>query len=103
MSVRRAKGQHAVSRLVYEETGRLREILVSAVGFDGLLAPATELLGQLGARVTFDAERSYAPRLLASGEAAPGVFSAGSCAASSLSSAEDGARVARAILGELGA
>lgn len=96
--VKRAKGQHAVSRLVYEESGKLRELVVSAIGCDGPLAPAVELLGQLGATLHFDAARGYVPRLSATGEAAPGVFAAGSCAASVLPSAQDGERVGLSVL-----
>ncbi|MET0792486.1 MAG: hypothetical protein ABW061_13275, partial [Polyangiaceae bacterium] len=95
--VRRAKGQHAVSRLVYEQAGRAREIVVSAVAFDGPGAPAVELLAQLGASLYFDPARGYAPRLGMDGLAAPAVFAAGSCALSALSSDEDGARVARMV------
>ena len=95
--VRRAKGQHAVSRLVYDQAGKDREIVVSAIAIDGPGAPALELLGQLGAALRFDAERGYLVRLEAHGLAVPGVFAAGSCAASALSSAEDGARVARGL------
>jgi hypothetical protein len=93
--VERAKGQHAVSRLVYEEAGKAREIVVSAVAFDGPGAPAVELLGQLGATLYFDPLRGYAPRVAPNGLALEAVFAAGSCAASPLPSAEDGARVAR--------
>ena len=95
--VQRAKGKHAVSRLVYEEAGRAREIVVSAVAVDGPGAPAVELLAQLGASLWFDPARGYAPRLAEAGLAVPGVFAAGSCAASALPSEEDGARVARLI------
>ena len=95
--VQRAKGQHAVSRLVYEEAGKSREIVISAIAIDGPSAPAVELLGQLGVELYFDAERGYAPRLDANGRAGDGLFAAGSCAKSALSSAEDGARVAREL------
>ncbi len=96
-NVQRAKGQHAVSRLVYEEAGKSREIVVSALAFDGPGAPAVELLAQLGAILRFDAVRGYAPNLAADGLAASQVFAAGSCAATKLASEEDGARVARLI------
>ena len=96
--VQRAKGKHAVSRLLYEEAGKARELVISALAFDGPGAPALELLGQLGANVRFDPERGYVPELAVSGEAAPGVFAAGSCAPSARSSAEDGERVARGLL-----
>ncbi len=95
--VQRAKGQHAVTRLIYEEAEKSRELVVSAVAVDGPGAPALELLGQLGAESYFDALRGYLPRLSAEGLAAPGVFAAGSCAGSARSSAEDGARVARGL------
>ncbi|MEO8905223.1 MAG: (2Fe-2S)-binding protein [Polyangiaceae bacterium] len=95
--VQRAKGQHAVTRLLYEEAEKTRELVVSAVAVDGLGAPALELLGQMGAESYFDAQRGYLARLSAEGLAARGVFAAGSCASSALRSAEDGARVARAL------
>ncbi|MEP7049845.1 MAG: (2Fe-2S)-binding protein [Pseudomonadota bacterium] len=95
--VQRAKGQHAVTRLLYEEAGKTREIVVSAVAFDAPGAPALELLGQLGAESHFEPVRGYMPRVNAAGLAAPGVFAAGSCAGSELPSIEDGARVARAL------
>ena len=95
--VQRAKGQHAVSRLVYEEAGKSREIVISAVAFDGPGAPAVELLAQLGATLHFDPSHGYAPRLATDGLAAAHLFAAGSCAVSPLASAEDGARVARLI------
>jgi sarcosine oxidase, subunit alpha len=95
--VQRAKGQHAISRVIYEEAGKSREIVVSALAFDGLGAPAVELLAQLGATLHFDPTRGYAPRLAADGLAAANVFAAGSCAAANLTSEEDGARVARLI------
>jgi sarcosine oxidase subunit alpha len=94
----RAKGQHAVTRLVYEEAEKTREIVVSAIAIDGPGAPAIELTGQLGGRARFDAKRGYLPELEPNGRAADGIFAAGSCAASRLSSNEDGARVARAVL-----
>lgn len=93
----RAKGQHAVSRLLYEEAGRPRELTVSAIAIDGPTAPAVELLGQLGAELYFDPERGYLPRLASDGRAAERVFAAGSCAGSALASSADGARVARAL------
>jgi len=96
--IERAKGKHAVSRVVYRESGKSRELVVSAIAFDGTGTPALELLGQLGASVRFEAERGYVPVLASNGEAAPGVFAAGSCAASVLPSAEDGERVARGLL-----
>ncbi len=96
----RAKGQHAVNRLVYEEAGKTRELVVSAIAFDGPAAPAVELLGQLGATVRFDPERGYVPELRADGLAANGVFAAGSCAASGWPSSEDGERVGRVINSE---
>jgi sarcosine oxidase, subunit alpha len=99
----RAKGQHAVSRLVYEEAGKTREIVVSAVAFDGPAAPAVELLGQLGATLGFDVKRGYLPQLSADGQAADALYAAGSCAASALTSAEDGTRVARVVLSTFGA
>jgi thioredoxin reductase len=95
--VERAKGQHAVTRILYREADKSREIVVSAVAVDGLGAPAVELLGQLGATLRFDAARGYLPELSAQGVAVEGMYAAGSCAASALSSADDGARVARAI------
>ncbi|MEO6600692.1 MAG: (2Fe-2S)-binding protein [Polyangiaceae bacterium] len=95
--VQRARGQHAVSRLVYEEAGKTREIVVSAVAFDGLGAPAVELLGQLGSAMYFDPARGYAPRLSSDGLVTANVFAAGSCTATQLPSEEDGARVARRI------
>lgn len=97
----RAKGQHAVTRLIYEEAGTSREIVVSAIASDGPRPPAVELLGQLGGKVAFDAERGYVPQLAANGRAAERIFAAGSAAASARPSREDGARVARAIFGEL--
>jgi sarcosine oxidase subunit alpha len=93
----RAKGQHAVTRLVYEEAGKTRELVVSAIAVDGPAAPAVELLGQLGASLRFDPVRGYVPELGADGLAASRVFAAGSCAASALSSGEDGERVGRVI------
>ncbi len=95
--VQRAKGQHAVTRLLYEEAEKSREIVVSAIAVDGPGAPALELLGQLGAESYFDTVRGYLPRLDAQGLAAANVFAAGSCAGSALPSAEDGARVARVV------
>lgn len=95
--VRRAKGKHAISRLVYDEDGSSRELVVSALACDGPGAPAVELLGQLGASLHFDPSRGYAPRLAADGLAAVAVFAAGSCATTHLPSEEDGARVARRI------
>ena len=50
---------------------------------------------QLGATLYFDPLRGYAPRVAPNGLALEAVFAAGSCAASPLPSAEDGARVAR--------
>ncbi len=100
--VRRAKGQHAVSRLVYEEAGETREIVSSAVAVDGPASPAVELLGQLGASLRFDTRHGYIPELSAEGQAAAAVYAAGSCAASPGPSAEDGARVGRVLLGALG-
>jgi sarcosine oxidase subunit alpha len=99
----RAKGQHAVTRLLYEEAGKTRELVVSAIAVDGPPAPAVELLGQLGALLRFDPERGYSPELSPEGLAAPGVFAAGSCAASPLPSSADGARVARAVASALAA
>jgi len=95
--VQRAKGTRGVTRLVYEEANKSREIVVSAVACDGPGAPAVELLGQLGATLSFDPERGYVPRLQQSGRALELLYAAGSCASSALPSAEDGARVARAI------
>ena len=95
--VLRAKGQHAVTRLIYDEAETTREIVISAVAIDGPGAPAVELLGQLGATLQFDPVRGYIPRRGADGLVGPGLSAAGSCAASQLPSAEDGARVARAI------
>ena len=92
--VRRAKGQHGVTRLVYEEAGKAKEIVVSAIAVDGFGAPSTELLGQLGTRLRFDPERGYLPELSADGLATDGVFAAGSCTASERASAADGVRVA---------
>jgi sarcosine oxidase subunit alpha len=93
----RAKGQHSVTRLIYAEAKKSREIVVSAVAVDGIGAPALELLGQLGVPFHFSTERGYLPELGRDGLASPGLFAAGSCAGSALPSAEDGARVARAI------
>jgi sarcosine oxidase subunit alpha len=95
--VRRAKGKHAISRLVYDEAGKSRELVVSALAFDGPGAPAVELLAQLGASLYFDSERGYAPRLTPDGLAAAQVFATGSCALTQLPSEEDGARVAQRI------
>ena len=95
--VQRAKGQHAVTRLVYDEAGKEREIVVSAVAFEAPGAPAVELLAGLGTRLRFDAARGYLPELTNEGRAAEGLFAAGSAAASPLPSVEDGARVARAM------
>jgi sarcosine oxidase subunit alpha len=95
--VERAKGQHAVTRLLYREAEKTREIVVSAVAIDGVGAASAELLGQLGASLRFDAARGYVPLLGADGLAAPGLHAAGSCAASPLASAEDGVRVAKAL------
>ena len=95
--VERAKGQHAVTRILYREADKSRQLVVSAVAVDGLGSPAVELLGQLGATLQFDAERGYLPQLGSEGLAVEGVYAAGSCAASARPSAEDGARVARAI------
>jgi sarcosine oxidase, subunit alpha len=95
--VERAKGQHAVTRVLYREADKSRELVVSAVAVDGLGAPAVELLGQLGVRLRFESARGYLPELSAQGVAADGVYAAGSCAASALPSADDGARVARAL------
>lgn len=95
--VRRAKGQHGVTRLIYDEAGKPREIVISAIAVDGLGTPSTELLAQLDAQVRFDPERGYVPVLSAAGLAAAGVFAAGSCAASAHASEADGARVARAV------
>jgi hypothetical protein len=95
--VRRAKGQHAISRLIYEEADKSRELVVSALAFDGPGAPAVELLAQLGAQLHFDPSRGYAAHLESNGLAAANVFAAGSCANSELTSHEDGARVARLI------
>jgi sarcosine oxidase, subunit alpha len=100
---RRAKGQHAVTRLVYDEAGKTRELVVSAIAVDGRGAPAVELLGQLGATLRFDAERGYLPELGAEGLAADRVFAAGSCAASARASADDGARVAHSVAKALSA
>jgi len=97
----RARGQHEVTRLVYEEAEKEREIMVSAIAVDGARPPAVELLGQLGGSVTFDAARGYLPLLDANGRAAERIFAAGSAAASASASEADGARVARAILREL--
>jgi sarcosine oxidase subunit alpha len=96
--VERAKGQHAVTRLLYEEGGKSRELVVNAIAVDGPHAPAVELLGQLGGQVRFDPARGYLPELDAEGRAGEAVFAAGSCAASPRSSEEDGARVARAVI-----
>jgi sarcosine oxidase subunit alpha len=96
--VQRAKGQHAVSRLVYEQANRPREIVVSALAVDGPGAPAVELLAQLGVALHFDTLRGYLPELRADGLAAAGLFAAGSCAGSTLPSAQDGARVAQVML-----
>lgn len=97
--VQRAKGQHAVTRLVYEEAGKSREIVVSAVVVDGPGGPASELLAQLGTELGFDPQRGYLPRVAANGSCGPSWFAAGSCAGSPLPSEEDGARVARSIPG----
>jgi sarcosine oxidase subunit alpha len=97
----RAKGQHAVSRLVYDEGGKTRELVVSAIAVDGSGAPAVELLGQLGAKLRFDSARGYLPELGAEGLAADRVFAAGSCAASTRPSSEDGARVGRTLANAL--
>jgi hypothetical protein len=83
--------------LVYEEAGKTRELVVSAITVDGAGAPAVELLGQLGARVQFDARRGFVPELGAGGLAAGNVYAAGSCAGSARPSREDGERVARAL------
>ena len=95
----RAKGKHAASRVVYEEGGKLRELLVSAIAVDGPGAPSLELLGQLGAERRFDATRGYLPVLHSNGLAQPGLFAAGSCAGSPLHSLEDGARVGLELRG----
>jgi sarcosine oxidase subunit alpha len=97
--VERAKGKHALSRVLYREADKSRELVVSALTVDGPGAPAVELLGQLGATLRFDSARGYLPQLNAQGSAAEGVYAAGSCAASTLPSADDGARVARTING----
>jgi sarcosine oxidase subunit alpha len=99
----RAKGKHGVTRLVYEESGARRELVVSAVAIDGTRAPAAELLGQLGTVMRFDAERGYLPNLNADGLAAERLFAAGSCAASVSTSSEDGDRVGRGALRALSA
>ena len=96
--VLRAKGQHRVTRLVYDEAGKTRELVVSAIAIDGHGAPATELLGQLGVRMRFDAARGYLPELSAEGRGEDAVFAAGSCAASAKPSGDDGARVAHELL-----
>lgn len=95
--VQEAKGAHEVSRLVYRDAGRTRQIQVSAVVFDAPEAPAVELLAQLGAELHFQTERGYVPRLEATGLATEAVYAAGSCAASALPSEQDGARVAREL------
>ncbi|MEO7035728.1 MAG: (2Fe-2S)-binding protein [Polyangiaceae bacterium] len=95
--VQRAKGRHSVTRLLYEEAEKSRELVVSAIAVDGLGAPALELLGQMGAESYFDGQRGYLARLSAEGLATRGVFAAGSCAGSALPSVDDGARVARAL------
>jgi len=95
--VQRAKGERRVTRLVYEEAGKARELVVSAIAVDGAGAPAVELLGQLGARVHFDARCGFVPELAAGGLAGPSVYAAGSCAGGAGSSREDGERVARAL------
>lgn len=95
---RRAKGQHAVARLVYEEAGKPREIAVTAIVVDGPGSPACELLGQLGGELRFDPVLGYTPLVTASGACGAGLFAAGSCANSPLGSAEDGTRVARSVV-----
>jgi sarcosine oxidase subunit alpha len=95
--VERAKGQHAVTRLVYREAAKSRELVISAIAVDWAGTPAVELLGQLGTPLRFQADRGYLPELDAQGLASAGVFAAGSCAASTRSSSEDGARVGQAV------
>ena len=87
--------------MVYDEAGKSRELVVSAIVIDGSGAPTVELLGQLGAKVRFDPARGYLAQLGAEGLAADRVFAAGSCAVSARPSAEDGSRVGRALANEL--
>ena len=94
----RAKGQHAVTRLVYEELGKSRELVVSAIAVDGPRPPATELLAQLGCALRFDPGLGYVPELADGGRAADKLFAAGSCALSARPSLEDGERVGGTVL-----
>jgi len=97
--VQRAVGRQRVERVVFNEGGKRRELVVSLVAYDAPPAPSLELLVQAGATVRFDAERGYLPELDPDGCAALGVYAAGS-AAQARDSEKDGERVV-CVLGNL--
>jgi sarcosine oxidase subunit alpha len=94
--VERAVGRQRVTRVVFKEGGRARELSISLVACDGAAAPSVELLVQAGATLRFDAERGYLPELTPDGLAAPGVYAAGSSAGAH-DAGHDGKRVAQLV------
>ncbi len=95
--VLRAKGKHAVSRIVYDEAGKSREFVVSALAYDGPVRLRSSC-SPSSARACISTQRAATRRGLGqTARGRPRFFAAGSCAASALLSAADGARVARLV------
>ncbi len=79
--VEHAVGTLAVRGLVVRTGGGSERIDAGAVIFDGTPSPAFELAVQAGARTEFRPGTGYVPVLDADGQAAPGVYCAGSMTA----------------------
>lgn len=97
-----AVGRKRVRGALLRSDPEPRRARVSAIVIDGAGAPAHELALQAGAGVDFDPARGYVPRRDSRGRAAPRVFVAGAAADSPEPSDQDGERVARFMLEELG-
>lgn len=76
--VEHATGTLSLSGLVVRTRDGTQRIDAGALIFDGTPSPAFELAVQAGARTEFEPGKGYAPLIDSAGQAAPGVFCAGS-------------------------
>lgn len=98
----RAAGRSRVSGIVVRASGREQKLACDALVIDGPGAPTSELVGQVGGRLKFDAERGFVPTLHSDGQCAERVYCAGSVIGDERDSAADGQRVGALLAARLG-
>jgi sarcosine oxidase subunit alpha len=92
-AVVRASGRSHVSGVVVNVAGSERKLACDALLVEGSHARSLELVVQAGGKLQFDTRTGFFPLLDAQGQAAPGVYCAGSAAMSATGSDADGARL----------